>query len=86
MGILRTSAYYRFMVDFIFKPITKINYHAYGKQKIFVLLDKGFDISPKIFFEKSVIFYHHKTGACYMGQVSWYMGHSFYHVLVIAEG
>ena len=86
MGILKTSAYYWFMVDFIFKPITKINYHAYGLQKIFVLLDKGFDISPKIFFEKSVIFYHHKTGACYMGQVSWYMGHSLYHVLIIAEG
>ena len=62
MGILGTSAYYWFMVDFIFKPITKINYHAHGLQKIFVLLDKGFDISPKIFFEKKCDFL--ESGRC----------------------
>ena len=68
MGILRTSAYYWFMVDFIFKPIVEIYYQVYGLIKIFVILDKDIHISPKTFVEKNVIFWNLEGGAGYMGQ------------------
>ena len=74
------------MVDVIFKPMTKIYNHAYGLLKIFVLSEKEFSISPKIFFEKIVIFTYLKTSPCYMGQALCNMGHPFLHFLFIAEG
>ena len=67
------------MVDFSFKPMAEIYNHVYGLLKIFVILDKGFHISPKIFFEKKVIFQPLEAGACCMGQVSCNMGHPFFH-------
>ena len=66
--------------------MTKIYYHAYRLLKIFVLLDTGFDISPKIFFEKKNISRSLKTGACYMRQMLRNVGHPFLHFLVITEG
>ena len=74
------------MVDFIFKPMAKIYYEDYGLLKIFVILDKGFHISPRIFFEKNVIFQFLADGAGYMGHASYNMGHPYLHVLLIAEG